>query len=105
MEESVTTITITKEDLTCTRPSGLVERVRWDDLQAVWIETTDDGPFVPDVFWVLEGTESSVVVPMEINKKLSILKHLQTLPGFDNEAVIAAMTSVKNGRFVCWTRE
>lgn len=51
-------MTFDEEKLTCTRPDGLVEEVRWDDLRAVLVETNDLGPFASDVFWILVGTAS-----------------------------------------------
>ena len=43
-----------------------MEAVAWDDLAAVVIRTTDLGPFVDDVFWLLQrGDGSVVVVPSE----------------------------------------
>jgi hypothetical protein len=33
-----------------------------------------------------------------------MLEKIQQLPGFDNEAVIKAMTSTTNNRFICWQR-
>ena len=33
-----------------------------------------------------------------------LLSRLQQLPGFDNEAVIKAMGSTNNAKFLCWKR-
>ena len=38
-----------------TRSNGQVETVTWKELQAVVIETTNDGPFSIDVFWILSS--------------------------------------------------
>ena len=51
----------------CVRRSGLVESVRWDDLRIVFIRTTDQGPFVDDMFWVLGGSSGGCVIPSEAN--------------------------------------
>jgi len=47
----------------CRRPVRLVEAVQWLDLQAVIIMTTDQGPLLDDVFWVLVGKNSGCVEP------------------------------------------
>jgi len=84
---------------------GKVEQVTWDDLQEVSILTTGDGPFAEDVFFVLAGQEGrGCVVPQSAPEGGRLLERLQRLPGFDNEAVIRAMASVEDARFVCWRR-
>ena len=84
------------------RPDGVVESVKWSDLQAVVIVTTDLGPYVDDVFWVLVGKEVGCIVPSEAEGIDLLLRRLQQLPRFDHEAVVAAMTSTQNARFLCW---
>ena len=51
--------------VTCARPNGSTETVRWSDLRAVIVQTTADGPFVDDLFWVLIGHNGGCVVPSE----------------------------------------
>jgi hypothetical protein len=98
------TVSFDDESVTCRRPNGLVEVVRWADLNAVFIHTTDAGPFIDDVFWVLAGGESGCVVPSEAEGMDQLLKRLQQLPNFDNSAVIEAMSSTENREFLCWQR-
>jgi hypothetical protein len=98
-------ITLNDDEVSCTRPNGLIETVRWSDLQAVVIETTDHGPFGSDLFWLLIGNSSGCVIPQEAEGSEELLKRLQGLPGFNNEAVIEAMGSTKNRRFICWQKE
>jgi hypothetical protein len=81
-----------------------MESVRWSDLEIVSIQTTDRGPAVDDVFWVLGGNESGCVVPSESEGMDLLLPRLQRLPGFDNKAVIAAMACAENREFLCWRR-
>ena len=85
------------------RSNGEVEVVAWPELARVLIRTTDTGPFADDVFWLLERRDGSVlVVPSEAAGADRLLERLQELPGFDNEAVIRASTSVENALFPCW---
>ncbi len=85
-------VTFDDFEIKCQRSSGLVEQVAWDDLQAVLIQTTADGPFSDDVFWVLVGQNGGCVVPAGAQGADDLLARLQTLPDFDNETVIAAMS-------------
>lgn len=85
-----------------TEPGGTVHRVEWLELRVVELVTTDGGPFTEDVFWVLHGTGSPLVVPQSAGGSDDLLARLQQLPGFDSKAVIAAMSSTSAARFLCW---
>jgi hypothetical protein len=97
---------VSDTEVRCEHPDGRVERIAWDDLQAVLIHTTADGPVAPDVFWILAGTSSSsgCVIPQGATGDRALLEHLQKLPGFDNEAFICAMSSTDEQKFLCWKR-
>jgi len=86
-------------------PDGRSEGVTWANLVRVSVLTTDEGPFVEDVFFVLESADGKgCVVPQEADHDSRLLEFLQKLPGFDNEQLVRAMTSVENARFLCWER-
>ena len=97
-------VTFDDEAVTCRRPNGLVERVRWAELQVVLIETTDAGPWGDDVLWVLAGEGSGCVVPSEAEGMGELLERLQRLPGFRNSAVIDAMGCAENRIHIIWNR-
>ena len=102
--ESFYVVRFSESDVSCTHPDGTIESVAWDDLQQIEIVTTDHGPFHPDVFWVLHGSMAGCVVPQGATGHRELLERLQRLPGFRNEAVIEAMTSTENRRFLCWEK-
>ena len=95
---------IDAEWIVCKRGDTRREAVRWSDLQAVLIETTDQGPFHNDVFWVLVGEHSRCVVPQEAQGSQELLAKLQTLAGCDSSSVVEAMGPAENRTFVCWRR-
>jgi hypothetical protein len=99
-----TTVEFDAEAVTCTRPNGQRETVRWSELRAVLIQTTADGPAADDLFWVLVGREGGCVVPSEAQGCNRLLERLQQLPGFDNQAVILASQCVEERSFLCWKR-
>jgi hypothetical protein len=99
------TVSFDAESVTCRRPGGAVETVRWSDLRAVLIHTTDVGPAVDDVFWVLVGNGSGCVIPSEADGANRLLERLQQLPNFDYDAAIQAMSSTDNWEFLCWKRQ
>lgn len=102
--ESKWVVTVSENEISCVRPNGIVESLTWDELEVVAIETTDEGPFVADVFWLLAGETSGCVVPLDATGEDLMLKRLQTLPGFDNETLTEAMSSTSNARFVLWRK-
>ena|SRR5882672_10016355 len=99
-------VSVTREVVTRSRPDGVQETIRWDDLAEVGIITTDEGPWSEDVFWLLIGSDgkSGCAVPQGAEGSKVLLEALQKLPGFDNEAVIKAMGSTSNARFTCWKK-
>lgn len=97
-------VTLSDREISCTRPNGKVETLKWDDLELVAIETTDEGPFATDVFWYLAGETSGCVIPLGATGEDVLLTRLQALPDFDNEKLIQAMTSASNQRFILWVR-
>ena len=98
------TVVIDEEWITCIRGPTSRQAVRWNDLTAVLIETTDQGPFKNDVFWVLVGEKSRCVVPQEAEGSQEMLARLQNLAAFDNDAVVEAMGTAENKTFVCWRK-
>ncbi|MES2737859.1 MAG: hypothetical protein V4672_16165 [Verrucomicrobiota bacterium] len=100
--ESSYVVVLDEQEIVCNRPDGSQERVSWKDLQKIEIITTDDGPIAPDLFWVLHGTQSGCVIPQGATGDAELFAQLQTLPNFNNGAVIEAMGSTSNATFVCW---
>jgi hypothetical protein len=105
MEVGPGTVRFDENCVTRELDDGRTEIIRWEDLQEVRIVTTDEGPFCDDVYWVLTGDSSALVLPSESVGMDNLLARLQVLAGFDNQAVIDAMGSVDNAQFVCWLRK
>ena len=102
--ERRTVVRLSDTEVVCERPDGKVEQVGWAELEKVELVTTGDGPFAPDVFWVLHGTGGGCAIPQGATGEKELLERLQGLPGFDNGAVIEAMGSTSDRRFLCWQR-
>jgi hypothetical protein len=102
--EAASPLELTDTGATYRQPDGVTRTLRWDDLRGVLIETTDQGPFVEDVWWILIDSAGHCLIPQEVGGE-ALLTRLQQLPNFDNDAVIAAMASVENNLFVCWQRQ
>jgi hypothetical protein len=102
--EPLTEVVITQDKISCTRPNGDIEQVQWDDLERVEVLTTDAGPAVTDVYFILVGSDTECIIPMGSAGDEHLLEKLQTLPGFDNETYIKAMSSTEDARFLCWQK-
>jgi len=84
---------------------GSTATLAWTDLGAVTILTSDRGPLEVDLVWILADREGRrmVAVPMGAEGEHALLKAMQTrLSGFDNMAVVEAMSSTDNGVFQIW---
>lgn len=87
------------------RINGEAATLPWDGLTRVSIRTTDQGPFTDDVFFVLESAGTTIEIFQDAPGCDTLLTELQTLPGFDNNAVIEAMGCTDNQTFLCWKRD
>jgi hypothetical protein len=96
---------VDESGITTLTSEGLSEQFPWKDVRQIVIVTTDQGPWSEDIFFVVEGIDGHVVVPHEKAVKLGLLHYLQKLPGFDNEAVIQAMSCTENNSFLCWSSD
>ena len=81
-------------------------RAEWKEISEVRIQTTDEGPFLEDVFFGIHtGSESApqVIVPHDDAVRGHLLEELQRrLPGLDDSAVVEAMGCCQRRTFVIW---
>jgi hypothetical protein len=84
---------------------GSTESVSWDRLSEVAIRTTPNGPWNEDAFFLLVGQDGGgCAVPSRHPAADDLMERLQTLPNFDNDRFVEAMTSLEDSLFVCWQR-
>jgi hypothetical protein len=99
--------TLTIDDWGVTRVAGeLREAVAWKDLEWVAIQTTDDGPWREDFFFLLGGQGGKgCAVSNWLATRTGLLAALQErLPGLDNAQVAVAAGSTENATFTIWRR-
>jgi hypothetical protein len=88
--------------------AGNVSSIAWAELGNVTVLTTNAGPFVTDLFWILSDREgrTSITVPMDAAGEHALLRAMQArLAGFDNMAVVEAMSCTDGGVFQIWPAE
>ncbi|OLS13131.1 MAG: hypothetical protein RBG13Loki_3259 [Promethearchaeota archaeon CR_4] len=91
-------------------PDGIVVQVagggrieiNYRDLIRVTIDTTDEGPWLPDCFWYLTTKNHSVSIENNDPFIQVLLAKLQKLPGFKSELVVKAMASTEINSFIVW---
>lgn len=84
---------------------GSVQTMPWSELANVTVLTSDSGPFEVDLFWILtdRSGRQSLTVPMGATGEHALLLAMQArLAGFDNMAVVEAMSSSGNATFQIW---
>lgn len=89
-------------------PGDSPRSLRWGDFGRVFIRTTDEGPWAPDVFWIVEDRtgQSALIFPGGASGEGEALEAMQArLPGFDNAALIKAMGCTWHAVFVLWQAE
>jgi hypothetical protein len=108
MPEALDVVTFDERTITVRYSGGATRTIDWDELTMVGIKTTDEGPFVADVFWGLHGPDGGprVVYPQGATGDGELLAEMQRrLVGFDDTQLIMAMGSTSNAFFVIWQRE
>jgi hypothetical protein len=99
------TVSFDDQEIRLISGDKLVWTIRWDDLEAVYIDTTDTGPFVDDVFLVLSRANDAFVIPLGTGGDSDLLRRLGEFPGFNHDAASSAMCCTDNNRFICWRRD
>lgn len=101
-----TSITIDDDGVRRQLADGTEESVTWAKLKEVAIRTTPEGPWKEDTFFLLvsEGG-GGCAVPAGDPSADDLMTRLQTLPNFDNDAFVEAMTTIEDGLFVIWQRQ
>ncbi len=76
----------------------------WAEVNKILIITTDEGPFVDDVFWVFQTAKGGIIVPSEtaVDNDKKIMDCAKYFPNFNWEIALKSVTSAKNAEFVVW---
>ena len=106
LPESKFVVTVLDDAVEVRRPDGSSDRVDFNDLASIYVVTTSEGPWSPDVWWVLTTADEKggVLFPSGATGEDHAMKFMQDLEGFDNEAAVTAMGSTADCKFLCWQR-
>jgi hypothetical protein len=91
--------------ITFKRPFRRAVSFRIDEFDEIGVETTDQGPFVEDVFWILKRGDVRLRIgdPQPIFKLL--MERFGSLQGFDWQPFLDAQSCTENRYFVCWRHD
>src|SRR5579883_2225137 len=82
-------IKVTPSAVICERSDGETECVIWEEIDSIHVE----GAYMQGFTLLLNGRNSGCAVPQNAKGIEKLLTKLRTLPGFDAEAISAAMMS------------
>jgi hypothetical protein len=102
--KAVSQVVTTDDTITYEHGDGSVVTIKLTGLKWVGIETTELGPFMPDLFWHLVDDHGWHTIAGNADGCKRMLKLLQQLPEFDNETVIRAIGSTERAAYQCWLR-
>ena len=91
-----------KEKIYVQWPEKEKESIHWPSIKIIAVETTDEGPWLEDIWWHIANEEMTLTYPNQANGADKILNQLQKMPNFNNENLIKAMTYVQNQTFILW---
>ena len=97
-------ISITDEYVKVEHPKRNIEEIKWNEIEEISIVTTDEGPFLPDVWLMLIGNGKGCSMPQGAPKHDEVYDIVSKYDGFDFEEVIKAATSTDNAKFELWKK-
>jgi hypothetical protein len=86
------------------RPFSRPVSVRIDELDEIGVETTDQGPLVEDVFWILKRGTMRIRIGEPHPVFEMLMERFGSLEGFDWKPFIEAQSCTDNRYFRCWKR-
>jgi hypothetical protein len=78
--------------------------VRIEDIREIGVETTDTGPFVEDVFWVINRDTDALRIPQDSPVFKELMDAFGSFEGFNWEPFTEAMACTDRRYFLCWRR-
>ena len=79
--------------------------IPWQDIEAVGIRTTSDGPWAEDVFWQFLRCDGFFELPGSYVDSAAFDRFREHLPGMDSIKIIRAMGSTSERIFRIWHRD
>ena len=94
-------VSINDDTLLSQNWNGELKELSLDDIQRVYVRTTDEGPFITDVWFGIETANDLIEVPQGCTGEELLIKFLETLPNFE----MNGMNSTENEVHDRWKRK
>ena len=78
--------------------------VRIEDICEIGVETSDAGPFVEDVFWLINRDTDGLRIPQDSPVFKALMDAFGSFDGFDWQPFTEAMACTDRRYFLCWRR-
>lgn len=101
-ERHISGLSVQSDTVTLHYSIGESETLDLDQLQAVRILTTDNGPFGNDLYFILEGEWGKRFISGELDDCQHLFGLFDCLPNFDHQQSVQAMGSTENAVFEVW---
>jgi len=98
-------VTITDDAITVEHPKRKTETAYWDDLNAIKLINTDEGPWLPDIWLALIGTKSGCTIPHGSKGFEDAYNIISKYEGFNLELFIESMSCTNNAEFLLWEKK
>jgi hypothetical protein len=95
---------ITDVYIKVTHPRRADEIINWDEIEAIKIANTDEGPFLPDVWLLLIGKEKGCSIPHGSKGWEEVYNIVSKYPGFNFENAIKSACCADNEIFDLWKK-
>jgi len=96
---------ITDKTIKVLHPKRETEEIDWDEIEEIEIITTDEGPFLPDVWLVLTGKNNKgCSIPQGSAGWTKVYDIVSKYEGFNFEKVIESASSTENKVFDIWKK-
>jgi len=79
--------------------------VRVEDIREIGIETTNAGPFLEDVFWLINREADCVRIPQDSPVFKVLMDYFGSFEGFDWRPFTGAMSCTDPRYFLCWQKQ
>ena len=78
--------------------------LRLRDIDEIGIETSDTGPIIEDLFWLINRDSDALRIPQDSPVFRQLMDHFGTFPGFNWQPFIDAMSCTDQHYFQCWRK-
>jgi hypothetical protein len=99
-----TDFSVDGQNIIIKRPFSRNMSVRFDELDEIGVETTDQGPFVEDVILILRRGDMRFRIGGPCSVFVAFMQRFDSLENFDWRPFIEAQGCTDNRYFSCWRR-